>query len=86
MKSVKGSLFVTRYNDSGVGLQGYYLLDHVFAAMQEREPFLVADESPMTQEEINNYCSTARWPRTGLGPSARWLSPTVLWGTATVGP
>ncbi|WP_438490134.1 hypothetical protein [Streptomyces sp. S186] len=59
LKSVEGSLFVKRYNDSGVGYT-YHLLDHVAAVMQEREPSLVADESPMTDEETKSYCSTAR--------------------------
>ncbi|MGD3112869.1 hypothetical protein [Streptomyces sp. YGL11-2] len=59
MKSVEGSLFVKRYNNSGVGYN-YYLLDHIFAAMQERTPSLVADEAPMTSQETHSYCSTAR--------------------------
>ncbi|WP_431045553.1 hypothetical protein ACQUSR_29000 [Streptomyces sp. P1-3] len=59
MKSVEGSLFVKRYNDSGVGYT-YYLLDRIFAAMQERAPSLVADEAAMTSGETQSYCSTAR--------------------------
>ncbi|MEU0007944.1 hypothetical protein ABZ079_27605 [Streptomyces sp. NPDC006314] len=58
MKSVEGSLFVKRYNDSGIGYD-YHLLDHILAVMQEREPSLVADEAPMTPDEIQKYCSTA---------------------------